>query len=78
VITDCETAKIEIERFRKRIEKLRASPAERERILAAARPFDYEAWAAEAGPASAEELADMEAFLRERTEERERWRASQE
>jgi len=62
----------ERERFKQKIARLRASPAERARILAAGTPFDYEAWVREAGPAAPEELAEMEEFLREREEERQR------
>jgi hypothetical protein len=49
---------------------LRAAPEERARILAAAAPFDAEAWQREAVQPTPEELADLEEFLREREEMR--------
>ena len=49
---------------------LRATPEERARILAAARPFDVEAWSRDAIPPTPEELADLEEFLHEREEMR--------
>ena len=58
------------ETFEQIIGRLRATPEERAWILASKPPFDFEAWAREAGPASPEELAEMEEFLREREEER--------
>ena len=56
--------------FKQKLARLRANPDERARILASAPIFDYEAWVREAGPATPEELAEMEEFLREREEER--------
>jgi hypothetical protein len=47
---------------------LRATPEEVERILAAAAPFDAEAWLRGAVPPTPEELADLDEFLREREE----------
>jgi hypothetical protein len=47
-----------------------ATPEERARILAAGRPFDAEAWLRDAVPATPEEVADLEEFLREREEQR--------
>jgi hypothetical protein len=67
-----EPTKQEQERFERKIARLRATQEERARILAAGPPFDYEAWVREAGPAKAEELAEMEEFLREREAERQR------
>jgi hypothetical protein len=58
------------ERFLRRISELRLPPEQVAERLAAVPPFDYEAWAAEMGPASAEELAEMEEFLAERERER--------
>jgi hypothetical protein len=49
---------------------LRATPEERARLLAAARPFDLEAWQRHAVPPTPEELADLEEFLRELEEMR--------
>jgi hypothetical protein len=60
------------QRFIERVARLRATPQEVARIAATGRAFDYEAWVAEAGPADAEELAEMEELLRERDEERRR------
>ena len=67
-----ELTKQEGERFEKKIARLRATPEERARTLAAGPPFDYEAWIREVGPATPEELAEMDEFLRERGEERRR------
>jgi len=53
------------ETFVQKVARLRASPEERTRILASSLPFDYEAWAREAGPPTPEELTEMEEFLRE-------------
>jgi hypothetical protein len=60
------------EHFEQTLARLRATPEERARVLAAASPFDYEAWVREAGPATAEELAEMEELLRAREAERQR------
>ena len=60
------------ERFLQRVARLRATPEERARILAAGTPFDYDSWLQESGPAVPEELAEMEEILREREEERQR------
>ena len=49
---------------------LRASPEERARILASLAPFDVEAWRREATPATPEELASLEEWLKERERER--------
>lgn len=49
---------------------LRATPAERERILSALTPFDGAAWRREVTPATQEELAGLEEFLHEREHER--------
>jgi hypothetical protein len=65
-----DVPKKEKERFLERVARLRATPEERARILAAGTPFDYDAWLEEAGPAVPEELAEMEELLREREEER--------
>jgi len=67
-----ELTRAEVERFERKIARLRATPEERARILSSGTPFDYEAWLREAGPPKPEELAEMEEFLRERNEERER------
>jgi hypothetical protein len=66
------------EAFEERLARLRATPEERAHFLASSQPFDYEAWAREAGPATDEELAEMEEFLRGRDEERRRSLASEE
>jgi hypothetical protein len=58
------------ESFEQKLARLRATPEERARVLASAVPFDYEAWVREAGPATLEELAEMEEFLRGREAER--------
>jgi hypothetical protein len=58
------------ETFEQKLARLRATPGERARILASSAPFDYDAWAREAGPATPEELAEMEEFLQQREEER--------
>ena len=68
-----EVARQVKERFLQRVARLRATPEERARILAAGTPFDYDAWLQEAGPAVPEELVEMEEILREREEER--WRS---
>jgi hypothetical protein len=49
---------------------LQATPEERARILAAGQPFDAEAWLRNAVPATPEELADLEEFLKMREEMR--------
>jgi hypothetical protein len=49
---------------------LRATPQERAHLLAAALPFDVEAWRRDAVPPTPEELADLEDFLQEREEMR--------
>jgi uncharacterized short protein YbdD (DUF466 family) len=72
-----ELTQQELDRFEKKIARLRATPEERARILAGP-PFDYEAWVREAGPAKPEDLADMEEFLRECDEERRRSLACEE
>jgi hypothetical protein len=66
------------ETFEQKLARLRATPEERARIVASGPPFDYEAWLREAGPATPEELAEMEEFLHEREEERQRSLASEE
>jgi hypothetical protein len=58
--------------FEAKLAALRATPAERARVLASAAPFDYEAWAGEVGPTTVEELTEMEEFLCEREAERRR------
>jgi hypothetical protein len=58
------------ETFEQRLEQLRPSREEREQMVASMAPFDYDAWLQEAGPATPEELAEMEEFLREREAER--------
>lgn len=44
---------------------VKATPEERARILAGARPFDAEKWRRNTLPPTAEELADLEHFLSE-------------
>ena len=66
------------ETFEQKLAGLRATPEERARILASSPPFDYDAWVREAGPATSEELAEMEEFLRQREEERRKSLASEE
>jgi hypothetical protein len=65
-----------VEREGERLERLlarpRATPEERARIVASVPPFDYDAWAREAGPPTPDELAEMEELLQEREEERQR------
>jgi hypothetical protein len=58
------------ETFEQKLARLRASAEERTRIVASMPPFDYEAWVQEAGPATLEELAEMEELLRAREVER--------
>ena len=65
-----EVAERERERFKRSIERLRASPEEVARNVAESPSFDYDAWLREAGPAVPEELAEMEEFLQERDAER--------
>jgi hypothetical protein len=65
-----ELAKQEQEDFEEKLARLQASPEERARILAVGRPFDAEAWLRHAVPATAEELAELEEFLREREQMR--------
>lgn len=60
----------ERERFLRRLVRLKASPEEVAQRSRLGRPFDYEAWLAEAGPASAAELAEQKTFLEEREDER--------
>jgi hypothetical protein len=45
---------------------VRATDEERDRILGAAPPFDADSWMRGEVPPSPEELADLDAFLRER------------
>jgi hypothetical protein len=66
------------ESFEQKLARLRATPAERARVLAAASPFDFEAWVREAGPATPDELAEMEDLLRAREAERQRSLAHEE
>jgi len=70
MIVSPEAVRQEQERFVQRVARLRASSAERARILAAGTPFDYDDWLREAGPAVPEELVEMEELLREREAER--------
>lgn len=48
---------------------LRASPEKRARILASLTPFDVDAWLREITPATPQELAEWDEFLRERERE---------
>ena len=73
-----DVARQEKERFLQRVARLRATPEERARLLAGAAPFDYEAWAEEAGPAVPEELVEMEELLQEREADRQRNLAGEE
>lgn len=66
------------ETFEQKLARLWAITEERARLLASAPPFDYDAWMREAGPATPQELAEMEEFLREREEERLRSLAGEE
>jgi hypothetical protein len=66
------------ETFEQKLARLRATSEERARLVASQRPFDYEEWVREAGPAMPEELAEMEEFLHEREVERRRSLASEE
>jgi hypothetical protein len=66
------------ETFEQKLARLRATPEERARVLAPASAFDYEAWVREAGPATLEELAELEEFLRGREAERQRSLAHEE
>lgn len=66
------------ETFEQQLACLQATPEERARILASGLPFDYEAWLLEAGPATTEELAEMEECLRGREAERQRGLAREE
>lgn len=49
---------------------LRATPEYRAEIAASTLPFDGGAWLREMGEPTAEDLEDLEAFLREREEQR--------
>jgi hypothetical protein len=60
----------ERERFERKIARLRAAPEYIARLVADTPPFDFDAWMAEAGPSTPDELAEMEGFLREREQER--------
>jgi hypothetical protein len=60
------------ETFEQKLARLRATPEERARVLASAPRFDFESWLRTAGPATPEELAEMEECLRAREEERQR------
>ncbi|HET6382761.1 MAG TPA: hypothetical protein VFJ58_05160 [Armatimonadota bacterium] len=62
----CDDVKLE-----NRLRQLQYTPEERARILCGAEPFDLAKWKAEAPPASEEELAEMEEFLKDRERERE-------
>jgi hypothetical protein len=52
------------------VEYLRRSPEEVARLAHGREPFDYDAWARNAPPATPEELAETEEFLRLRALER--------
>ncbi len=67
-----ELSQQEQERFERKIARLRATPEEKARLLAAGRLFDYEAWVREAGPPKPGELAEMDELLQERADERRR------
>ena len=53
------------------LERLQVSSEERARLFEGVAPLDVDAWLRETGPASAEELAEMEEFLRDLRTERE-------
>ena len=72
VPTDVTGREREEESFEQKIARLQATPEQVARLVANTPPFDFDAWMAAAGPPTAEELAEMEAFLREREEERQR------
>lgn len=65
-------AERETEGLAREIRGLRKSPEEVRALLAGTAPFDPEEWRNEAPPATAEELEEMQAFLLEREQERER------
>jgi hypothetical protein len=70
--TDVTEREREEESFEQRIARLRATPEQIARLVGDTPPFDFDAWMAEAGPPTPEELVEMEEFLREREEERQR------
>jgi hypothetical protein len=53
------------------LRRIQYTPEERERRFRRTGPFRLAEWEQEAGPPTAEELAEMEEFLREREAERE-------
>lgn len=61
-----------VQDFLREVARLRPTPEERARILADAPVFDPDAWIQKVGPATPEELAETEQFLREREAERQR------
>jgi hypothetical protein len=63
-IQDVEAVEAAIRRHQK-------SPEEVARLAEGVRPFSYEEWQREAPPATPEELADWEEFLKSRDAERE-------
>jgi hypothetical protein len=53
------------------LRRIQYTPEERDRRFRRTGPFRLADWEQEAGPATAEELAEMEEFLRQREAERE-------
>lgn len=65
------TKTADIEQLEAVIRRNRRSPEEVARLAAGRKPFSYQEWQEKAPPASPEELADWEEFLRQRDAERE-------
>jgi hypothetical protein len=61
----------ELESIEERIRRNQRSPEEVAKLAEGVPPFSYEDWQREAPPATPEELADWEEFLKEREAERE-------
>jgi hypothetical protein len=59
------------------LRRLQYTPEERARLFRRTGPFSFEEWQREARPATAEELADWEEFVRQREAEREASLASE-
>jgi hypothetical protein len=68
MLTEDRRALAELE---ERIRSCEKSPEEVARLLSRVTPFDYAQWVRENPPATAEELAEMEAMVRERRADRE-------
>ena len=68
--TSMLTKSTDREEFKTAIRRNRRSPAEVARLAVGRKPFSYREWRRRAPPATPEELADWEEFLRQREAER--------